>query len=80
MTAHRLEVSDLTVSYNRIPALHHISLQVTCGNCVALLCQGDPLFYGSFVGILMRLAGRFAIEIVPGVSSLMACPAWEKMS
>jgi precorrin-2/cobalt-factor-2 C20-methyltransferase len=56
-------------------AARSIAAELETGNCVALLCQGDPLFYGSFVGILMRLAGRFAIEIVPGVSSLMACPA-----
>jgi precorrin-2/cobalt-factor-2 C20-methyltransferase len=45
------------------------------GHDVALICQGDPLFYGSFVHVLTRLAGRYAIEIVPGVSSLTACAA-----
>jgi precorrin-2/cobalt-factor-2 C20-methyltransferase len=42
---------------------------------VALLCQGDPLFYGSFINVFARLAGRYQIEIVPGVSSLTACAA-----
>ena len=42
---------------------------------VALICQGDPLFYGSFIGLFERLAGRYPIEIVPGVSSLFACAA-----
>jgi precorrin-2/cobalt-factor-2 C20-methyltransferase len=56
-------------------AAQSIAAELEAGNDVALLCQGDPLFYGSFVGILIRLADRFAIEIVPGVSSLMACPA-----
>jgi precorrin-2/cobalt-factor-2 C20-methyltransferase len=42
---------------------------------VALLCQGDPLFYGSFINVFTRLAGRYQIEIVPGVSSLTACAA-----
>lgn len=45
------------------------------GDDVAYLCQGDPLFYGSFAGILARLAGRCRIAIVPGVSSLTACAA-----
>lgn len=45
------------------------------GDDVAYLCQGDPLFYGSFAGILARLAGRYRITIVPGVSSLTACAA-----
>ena len=56
-------------------AARSIAAELEAGNDVALLCQGDPLFYGSFIGILVRLADRFAIEIVPGVSSLMACPA-----
>ena len=34
---HRLVIHDLTVSYNRIPALHHIGFAADCGQCVALL-------------------------------------------
>ena len=34
---HSLKVNDLTVSYHRIPALHHISFEVACGQCVALI-------------------------------------------
>lgn len=45
------------------------------GDDVACLCQGDPLFYGSFGGLLTRLAPRYPVEIVPGVSSLTACAA-----
>jgi len=45
------------------------------GNDVALLCQGDPLFYGSFVHLFARLVDRYRIEIVPGVSSITACAA-----
>jgi precorrin-2/cobalt-factor-2 C20-methyltransferase len=49
-----------------------LSVQLDGGRDVALLCQGDPLFYGSFVELLARLAGHFPVEIVPGVSSLTA--------
>jgi precorrin-2/cobalt-factor-2 C20-methyltransferase len=45
------------------------------GDDVAFLCQGDPLFYGSFTGIYLRLAPRYHVAIVPGVSSLTACAA-----
>jgi precorrin-2/cobalt-factor-2 C20-methyltransferase len=45
------------------------------GRDVALLCQGDPFFYGSFINLFSRLAGQYQIEIVPGVSSLTACAA-----
>ncbi|MGC2411948.1 MAG: precorrin-2 C(20)-methyltransferase [Stellaceae bacterium] len=45
------------------------------GEDIAYLCQGDPLFYGSFAGILTRLAARYRVTVVPGVSSLTACAA-----
>jgi len=52
-----------------------LAAELESGRDVALLCQGDPLFYGSFINLLTRLAGRYRIEIVPGVSSLTAVAA-----
>ena len=45
------------------------------GHDVAALCEGDPFLYGSFIYLWDRLRDRFACEIIPGVSSLMAAPA-----
>jgi precorrin-2/cobalt-factor-2 C20-methyltransferase len=45
------------------------------GRDVAVLCQGDPFFYGSFMYLFARLAERAPVEVVPGVSSLTACAA-----
>lgn len=45
------------------------------GRDVAALCEGDPFFYGSFMYLYARMAERYAVEVVPGVSSLMACAA-----
>jgi precorrin-2/cobalt-factor-2 C20-methyltransferase len=45
------------------------------GKDIAFLCQGDPLFYGSFIGIYLRLASKYPVSVVPGVSSLTACAA-----
>ncbi len=42
------------------------------GRDVAVLCEGDPFFYGSFMYLYERLAADYRCEIVPGVSSLMA--------
>ncbi|MEO0637497.1 MAG: precorrin-2 C(20)-methyltransferase [Pseudomonadota bacterium] len=40
---------------------------------VAVLCEGDPFFYGSFMYVFQRLAEDYQCEIVPGVNSLSAC-------
>jgi precorrin-2/cobalt-factor-2 C20-methyltransferase len=45
------------------------------GRDVAMLCEGDPFFYSSFMYIFSRLAGKFATAVVPGVSSITACAA-----
>jgi precorrin-2/cobalt-factor-2 C20-methyltransferase len=52
-----------------------IAAVLDAGEDVAFLCQGDPFFYGSFAPIFLRLAPRYAVVIVPGVSSLVACAA-----
>ncbi|MEN3792561.1 precorrin-2 C(20)-methyltransferase [Fulvimarina sp. MAC3] len=45
------------------------------GKDVAILCEGDPFFYGSFMYLFERLAGCFETIVVPGVSSVMAASA-----
>lgn len=35
--AHRLDIRNLTVSYRRVPAVHHLSLELHCGHRIALL-------------------------------------------
>ncbi|MEM9441099.1 MAG: precorrin-2 C(20)-methyltransferase [Pseudomonadota bacterium] len=52
-----------------------ISADLEQGRDVAVLCEGDPLFYGSFGHLLDRLRGKYPVEIVPGVSSVMAAAA-----
>lgn len=51
-----------------------IRAYLDAGRDVAWLCEGDPLFYGSAMYILSRLADA-QIEIVPGVTSLTAAAA-----
>lgn len=45
------------------------------GRDVAVLCEGDPFFYGSFMYLFGRLVERYPVQAVPGVSSLTACAA-----
>ena len=52
-----------------------ISAELEQGKDTAVLCEGDPLFYGSFGHILGRLHSQYPVEVVPGVSSVMAAAA-----
>ena len=52
-----------------------IAAELDAGRDVAFLCQGDPFFYGTFAAIFTRLAPRYRVTVVPGVSSLTACAA-----
>ena len=45
------------------------------GEDVAVLCEGDPFFYGSFMYLFARLADRYPTAIVPGITSLTASAA-----
>jgi precorrin-2/cobalt-factor-2 C20-methyltransferase len=49
-----------------------IAAELDQGSDVAFLCQGDPFFYGTFAAIYTRLAPGYAVQVVPGVSSLTA--------
>lgn len=59
--------------YDRAAA--EIGAHLAAGRDVAVLCQGDPFFYGSFMYLFGRLATDYTVEVVPGVSSLAACAA-----
>jgi precorrin-2 C20-methyltransferase/precorrin-3B C17-methyltransferase len=39
------------------------------GRSVAVLCEGDPFLYGSYLHMHKRLAPRFTAEVIPGISS-----------
>ncbi|MBB3951750.1 precorrin-2 C(20)-methyltransferase [Aureimonas jatrophae] len=52
-----------------------IAEHLAAGRDVAVLCEGDPFFYGSFLYLHARLADRFPTLVVPGVSSVMAAAA-----
>lgn len=56
-------------------AAEDIGAHVRAGRDVAVLCEGDPFFYGSFMYLFARLATDWKVEVVPGVSSLTATAA-----
>ncbi len=53
-------------------AAERIATVLDGGEDVAVLCEGDPFFYGSYMYLHNRLAGRYESEVVPGVTSLLA--------
>ncbi|NQZ23028.1 MAG: precorrin-2 C(20)-methyltransferase [Colwellia sp.] len=49
-----------------------ISSQLSLGKNVIFLCEGDPLFFGSYSYLLERLQDNFICQVVPGISSVNA--------
>ncbi len=52
-----------------------IRSHVENGRTVSVLCEGDPLLYGSFIHLMERLEKDIRIEITPGVPSFLAAGA-----
>ncbi|MBV8513061.1 MAG: precorrin-2 C(20)-methyltransferase, partial [Xanthobacteraceae bacterium] len=48
--------------------------RLDAGRTVAVICEGDPLFYGSYMHLHVRLAGRYATEVIAGVTGMSG--AW----
>lgn len=56
-------------------AARDIASHLDAGRDVAVLCEGDPFFYGSFMYLFGRLAENYPVEVTPGISSLTASAA-----
>ena len=56
-------------------AAERLAAHLRAGRSVALLAEGDPLFYSSFMHMHKRLVGEFSVEIIPGVTSPSASVA-----
>jgi precorrin-2/cobalt-factor-2 C20-methyltransferase len=54
-------------------AVAAISAHLDAGRDVALLSEGDPMFYGSFMHLHMRLRARYPVTLVPGVTGMAGC-------
>ena len=56
-------------------AVTMIALHLEDGRDVAVLCEGDPFLYGSFMYLFARLAEEYEVLVVPGVTSITAAAA-----
>lgn len=52
-----------------------LAAHLDAGRTVAVLAEGDPLFYGSYQHMHKRLAHRYPTEVIPGVTSVSAAAA-----
>ena len=52
-----------------------LAVHLRAGRSVVVLCEGDPLFYGSYMYLHDRLSPLFPAEVVPGVTSVSAAAA-----
>ncbi len=50
-----------------------LARRLDAGQDVALLCEGDPFFYGSAIHVFERLSTTYPCQIVPGVTGISAC-------
>lgn len=55
-----------------------ISEHLDAGRNVVVLSEGDPLFYGSYMHLHVRLAKRYSAEVIPGVTAMSGC--WSQAS
>ncbi|MCT9140515.1 precorrin-2 C(20)-methyltransferase [Streptomyces violarus] len=52
-----------------------LAAHLDAGRTVAVLAEGDPLFYGSYMHMHKRLTDRYDTEVIPGVTSVSAAAA-----
>lgn len=53
-----------------------LSGHLSAGRDVALICEGDPFFYGSAMYLYDRLRARHPVEVTPGVTGMSG--AWSR--
>jgi len=56
-------------------ASSELATHLEAGRDVAILCEGDPFFYGSYMYFHERLAPRFETTVIPAVTAFSAAAA-----
>ena len=54
-------------------SVNEVEKHLKAGRTVAVLSEGDPLFYGSYMHLHVRLAHRYPTEVIPGVTAMSGC-------
>lgn len=54
-------------------AAERLAVHLAAGRNVAVLSEGDPLFFGSYMHLHVRLSPRFPTTVVPGITAMSGC-------
>jgi precorrin-2/cobalt-factor-2 C20-methyltransferase len=71
--SHPRYIAALDAFYTESAAL--IVEHARAGRDVAVLCEGDPLFYGSYLHLHSRLSPEQRCVVIPGITSFAGCAA-----
>jgi precorrin-2/cobalt-factor-2 C20-methyltransferase len=50
-----------------------LAVRLDAGRAVAVICEGDPLFYGSYMHLHVRLSPRYPTQVIAGVTGMSGC-------
>jgi len=50
-----------------------VAERLDAGRVVAVIAEGDPLFYGSYMHLHVRLAPHYSTEVIAGVTGMSGC-------
>jgi precorrin-2/cobalt-factor-2 C20-methyltransferase len=50
-----------------------VAERLDAGRVVAVIAEGDPLFYGSYMHLHVRLSPRYPTEVIAGVTGMSGC-------
>jgi precorrin-2/cobalt-factor-2 C20-methyltransferase len=54
-------------------AATRVAAHLEAGRTVAVLSEGDPLFFGSYMHLHIRLMKRYRTDVIPGITGMSGC-------
>ncbi|TCR87881.1 precorrin-2 C(20)-methyltransferase [Rhizobium sp. BK376] len=63
--------TQITAFYDE--SANAVARHLDAGRTVAILSEGDPLFYGSYMHLHVRLAHRYQTDVIPGITAMSGC-------
>lgn len=70
---HRSDAYQQAISCFYEESAQAVAAHLDAGRTVCVLSEGDPLFYGSYMHLHVRLAARYPSEVIAGVTAMSGC-------